>query len=383
MKRIRNSILIFLVSSFAFISACKRAAVDNATMPSIVSASTDLQVVQNFDAYGYAIGGTTEKGISTATKLEFIADADELGFNFKLSEVASYRITVTGITSKAQFVAQGTGDASTAQANSLVWKGETTNGVLFYDTKVAVKFEVLIDNAYVLKGTDSVFTSAANTSENGTGRGFKSYLLADFETSTFGTPYSDLLELKYFKSNFTFPNAMNPYGGVQGNNCLYWSTFDEDLNTYGGGADMNKGDGDDGSPLVHYGKIKTNNPDSLFINAYICGTGKVGTSLLVIVWEKDDPNLVFPARNGLAPAKFRTDRYGVEYPITWVGWRLVSIPYSAFKKINASYGNGNGVLEPRRFGGVSIGIDSYPIGGKVVEYYGDYFVATEGGPFKP
>lgn len=385
MKKIRNSIFTIVLASAALLSACKRTAVDEISTPSIISADADLQVVQPFVAFGYNTAApTVELGKSAQGKLDFSTTAPgtvNVGFNFQLSVPATYRITLTGTTTNAQWVRTATGNSSEATTTSVKWTGESTNGIFFNDAQVQVQFEVLVNNSYVIKGADLLSNVDARTTGYN-GRGFKTILLDDFESQAhFGNPYSDLLELKYFNSNLNFPNSANPYGGVQGKYCLWWTAFDEDLNTYGGGTDMNDDKKDAGSPLSHYGEVGTTNPDSLFINAYVCGTGKEGTSFLVIAWEKDDPALVFASSTN--PAKYRTDRWGVEYPITWTGWQLVSIPYSAFKKLNASYGNGNGKLEPQRFGGVSIGIDSYPIGGKVVECYIDYIVATEGGPFKP
>lgn len=396
---LKNIAFLSVFALVVTISSCKRTYKDvDSLSPSLKSADENFGYADDnnkFRAYGWksrTLRGNftvTRKGYDLLNPVDYTAysetNGDTIGFGFKFNQEVSYKIRVVGATSGAVSELFATGKESIPRTSVAVkpsgvfWFGASTSPTIFKDNMVYTYLDIYKDGQYVNIGRDSIFVTQVILPQIAH-RKYKSiFIVDDFEgTAKLGTPYSDLnaAEKAAFKYNFNFQNKNVPGGGIEGLYCLYWSGSDVNYNSYVAGADENKGPGE--SPLAHLGVITTKDPDSVYVNAYINGTGKVGTSCLFIIWEKDLAGPYTFTGN----SKYEIDRFGIQYPITWTGWRLVSVPYSAFKKLNTSYGNGNGQLNPDKFGGLSVGIDSYPTSGKEVEYFMDYIVVTEGAPFK-
>lgn len=121
--------------------------------------------------------------------------------------------------------------------------------------------------------------------------------------------------------------------------------------------------------------VTTEDPDSVYINAYVYGYGRPNTALMFLLYESDTNT---PPYKGI-----RDDNYQYIQEITWTGWKLVSIKYSAFKASSnpAAGGSGNRIKEPKKLVGIGAELQCYPTPGLTVETNVDFFSITTGGPF--
>jgi hypothetical protein len=129
--------------------------------------------------------------------------------------------------------------------------------------------------------------------------------------------------------------------------------------------------------------VNVTDPGDLYVNMYVYGVLNQ-TSLQVKLYEIDD-FANFPSVNpSYVYGNNQDSNDGWIYDMTtnWTGWKLVSIPYSDFKRANDPVygGNGNGVKEPNKVTGMAITLtsqDAYPSG----ELYIDMVNLTTYGPF--
>ncbi len=134
---------------------------------------------------------------------------------------------------------------------------------------------------------------------------------------------------------------------------------------------------------IALGTFKTTDPNQLFINMYVYGFGKPNTTVSVIAYENDadQPIGTYNEKDG-ATSIIINDKLIYQVGVTWKGWKLVSIPYSGFKKPNTDGGKGNNRLNPERLCGLALELDSYPTSGFEVEALVDMITITENGTFQ-
>jgi hypothetical protein len=186
------------------------------------------------------------------------------------------------------------------------------------------------------------------------------------------TSYSDAAdgngEAKFFVTTNT---------AVDGHLSYYMIGTDFNQNTYLGGAS--------GQTLNElYYATSSSDPSKVYINAYIYGYGRANSTLTFQLFENDswNPGNAIPAAR---PPALTNDMWSYMVQVDWVGWKLVSIPYSSFKcatNVQAG-GGGNKIAEPQKFAGFGIELDSYPVGGSTVELSLDAVYITTNGPFIP
>ncbi|MDB5274842.1 MAG: hypothetical protein JWO58_3209 [Chitinophagaceae bacterium] len=164
---------------------------------------------------------------------------------------------------------------------------------------------------------------------------------------------------------------------VDGHFSYYMKATDNNANTYCGGAS--------GESLTEmYGATSQTDASEVYINAYIYGYGRANTTLTFQCFENDSWNPGDPVPT-VRPAAASNDMWYGMVQVDWVGWKLVSIPYSSFKSANNpnSGGGGNRIREPHKLAGFGIELDSYPNGGSTVELSLDAVYLTTNGPFQP
>ncbi|HSZ71236.1 MAG TPA: hypothetical protein VK750_01085, partial [Cytophagaceae bacterium] len=135
--------------------------------------------------------------------------------------------------------------------------------------------------------------------------------------------------------------------------------------------------------------VYTNDPSQLYFNAYVYGYGRASNSFFFQVWENDAATIsggigVFPTP--IAAPNFATnDMWMSVVEVDWVGWKLVSVPYSSFKPASnpLSGGGGNRIKEPLKISGMAIEVDSYPANQQTVELAFDMITVTHNAPFQP
>jgi len=144
--------------------------------------------------------------------------------------------------------------------------------------------------------------------------------------------------------------------------------------------------------------------DKLFFNVFIYGTGKASTTVQLKVYEYDektyekDTMIVLDSREALRHALFagdglppritydqsKNDGYIHDVQVNWLGWKLVSVPYSSFRSNAdpAAGGGGDRNKESWRICGMAVSLLSFPETGQLTEAYVDYLSVTIGGTFQ-
>jgi len=188
---------------------------------------------------------------------------------------------------------------------------------------------------------------------------------------------------------------------VSGLNSFYMTGDDINKNSWSGGINserlMDFYDVASISALLIDSGI---NPDELYFNIFVYGTGKEGSALEIKVYELDDKvggktdsiktrqdivNYVIEGKPIFKNTFDQTenDAYIYNFNVDWTGWKMVSVPYSQFiasKDINTG-GNGDREKKSFRIVGAAISLLSLPEGNKT-ELYIDNFFITQGGRFQ-
>lgn len=123
-------------------------------------------------------------------------------------------------------------------------------------------------------------------------------------------------------------------------------------------------------------------PEELYVNLYIYGTGQANSAVRLRLYEVDeDVNFV----NSYVYKRDQNDAWEVTINVNWVGWKCISKKYSTFiiSKEPTAGGSGNKVKQPNRITGVDIALLSLPDAGASPAVYMDYLVFSEGGVFVP
>ena len=137
--------------------------------------------------------------------------------------------------------------------------------------------------------------------------------------------------------------------------------------------------------------IQTDNPENLYFNLYIRGTGQSNTAIELKAYELDSADSKADLASIIGTyvynsgAQANNDGWIYDIVVDWEGWKLVSIPYSKFKPSSdlTTGGNGNRTKEPWKVTGMAVSLLSYPTPGLNVSADIDYVVISEGGPFVP
>ena len=123
--------------------------------------------------------------------------------------------------------------------------------------------------------------------------------------------------------------------------------------------------------------FKGTDPDQMYINLYIFGTGRPNTTISVLAYENDASHPI-----GVNLNQALNDKLIYQIGVDWTGWKMVSFKYSGFRKPNTGGGLGNNRLNPERLSGLALELDSYSAPGFDVEAYVDMISVTENGIFQ-
>lgn len=129
--------------------------------------------------------------------------------------------------------------------------------------------------------------------------------------------------------------------------------------------------------------------DDLYFTVYVYGDKNYPNSAVELkVYEVDNgelstrQSLLDYASNGAnAYDQGANDGWIYRIPITWNGWKEVTVPYSAFAAGSSpsAGGGGNRVKQPNRISAMALSMLCYPTAGEEVAATVDYLVITEGG----
>jgi hypothetical protein len=306
---------------------------------------------------------------------------------------SSYHLTITGLTSGAVRKYSGVGDSL-----ELEWEGKSSN-IYFFRPGERAKLELNLmgfDSTFVCQ--DSIYVTKPFKWNREIVNGVKYFLIdgfdgmADIPLNIDGPSPDKNDEDLVFKLSSSI--------SIQGNNSLYLQGTDANNNGWCGdvyhkhlGLLLNK----DTSQLDDLPIDSGINPEDLYFNAFIYGTGAKGTTIEFKVYEIDGGDTL-QTRADIANwlkagsivdelTAYNTsvnDGWIYDVAVTWEGWKLVSVPYSKFRVTNDPElgGSGDGKKESFRISGFNVSILSYPKTGLTTSAYVDFITITEGGRAK-
>lgn len=340
----KSACLLSAIGASVFILSCERSNVAPYVGEKYVNAPADLVV---------------DTLIVPATPVNFENDTAEISAT--LNHEVSWVLTLTGSVSNAVKTFSGVSNNVDVK-----WNG-SHEGLNFFRTTDIVKAELsFIGNSTVLTND---FMIAKTKKYDG---------LPLFGPSSIGfeVPLSGWPDFAFAETGEAgTTTAPSLERSVQGRSSFYMAGHDVN-NTYfiAGVRDQIAA-----PPSDQWFTFPTNNPDSIFINVFVYGTGNEATMGGIGVGEDDDKDGTYE------DARFHSeDAWDFQFRVNWTGWKLVSAPYSSFQRsTNPEYGGtGNAIREPDRIKQITFNLLSSPPLNSVEIYY-DYPIVTFGKPFNP
>ena len=304
---------ILIVLSFfwglTFISCRKDTAIDG---PSIEEIYSSFKMLSSFKANKDSVdfsGGAT------------------IGFSASFNKIVSWKITITGATSKAKKVFSG--QSKSIDAATTVWNGTTTYFPLFAAENCIAKLTIdgVTDTFQVpvrIKKTRTVNTAI---------------VIADFENG-FSPNWVKFVQTG---ANMDF-NIKSDTSKVQGSSYLNMAgTVNWDWLI--GLVDF---------PATAYSTSNTfnlsTNPDAVYFNCLVYGVPGTNMSKVLFQFNEDEnADGVFNENN--------EDQYDFNIDVTWTGWKLVSIKYSDITALvdgRPVTPKGNSIHNPNKIGKISM-----------------------------
>ncbi len=386
-------LLLALTVSLGTFWACKRT-VENGEIlgnPKLISAPGDFDGIINNGGlpltrlWSRAFTPPVNQGapIDKNHNLRFAPSSLENVFFYnEFSHVVTWYILLEGIQSGAQ--KSFTSTSNTLDSNNTFWNG-SADGTRFFVKGEKVKYTLSFlgssitysDTLSIDGGTQGAIRYNNRIKILPNGDTLKYKLIDDMEaepTPIYGirTTYSDAADGNG-KAAF-FVNDKRQVGGFF---SFYMKGTDNNGNSYCGGSS--------GEALTELHNFTVEqDPSKVYFNAYVYGFGRPNSSIFFQAFENDfaDPSTFsYP----LPRAVDKNDMWFSIIEVDWVGWKLVSVPYSSFMPANnpLSGGGGNRIKEPHKLCGFGLELESYPAPGATVELAVDDVYLTVNGPFQP
>lgn len=302
---------------------------------------------------------------------------DSVFFKATFSDSVSWTITLTQASGAMKVI---TGLSNKIDQFNAKWNGSSSNIYFF-------KRKELVTAVISFLGSDIKLTTTLDILQvflyNGkTINGVKYTLLDDFDggsafvngtsTKLTGSTYPDLQDINIVSD---FDSLIK----IQGKFSYMMSGTDLNKNSYLAG--MNE------EPLLALyvvGEMLTvTDPNDLFVNLYIYGTGKPNSAIEIKAYELDTlSNASIP---GYVYDQKYNDGWLNDIIIDWTGWKLVQLNYSKFQRARDPKmgGSGNGIKEPNKITGFAASLLSQPVIGASVDLRFDYVILSEHGTFTP
>ncbi|HVD97551.1 MAG TPA: hypothetical protein VNB90_05045 [Cytophagaceae bacterium] len=361
---------ILCLLALTLISGCKKK-YDEHIGPHYTSVPSDFAIVNNrLDIYnvlnssGY-VSGPSVVSVNLKTNHQFYAAK----FNYNVR----WNLTISsGLTHAVKVF---TGFTDYIDSTNAKWDGASDNEYFFGYTSSSQPDYVTI--TLNIPGSDIVIRDTMKVLmkknyHKQTINGIYHYLVDDFDggndTTAFSPFYIDAADINGGNTGTPGYSAIKN----QANFSYHMTGLDINNNTYIGSCN---------TPTLNDIKANTftvTDPHNLFINLYVYGTGKPNTTVSIISYENDAAQAA-----GVPLDQHINDKFIYQIGVTWKGWKLVSFPYSDFKRPNTGAGLGNNQLNPEKISGFAMELDSYPSSGFDVEAMVDMMVITENGVFQP
>jgi hypothetical protein len=355
---------VLLLLAMVWLGACKKKQ-ESFLGPEYAAAPADFSVVNN-DMEGFMKININGNVLPLAGTVNLAQRATF--FKASFSHKVSWTLTMTSPKTKAVRVFKGLGDF--IDSTNTIWKGESSNDYFFGGVgtdSIEVKLTFI---GSPLEITKKIAMSGKKNYHKRTFNGVYHYLIDDFDGSNTTTAFSSF-----------YIDQQDVGGGNTGNNAygLIKNQGNFSYRMYGRDVNNNTYLGSCNTPTLNdipANTIKSTDPAQVYINMYVYGTGKPNTTVSIISFEndRDMPYQTFD--------QTQNDKYICQIEVTWEGWKLVSVPYSRFKRTNTGAGLGNNRLDPDRICGLALELDSYPNPGFEVEAIIDMVVLTEEGVFQ-
>ncbi len=332
-----------------------------------------------------------------------IDPSDQETFEAEFSEEVTWKITLKGLKSGA--VKTYNGFSKKLDASNNIWTGKH-EGLYFFRTgeKVVASLTFL--------GSDLLYTDTINIkyARNWNIPG-KIVTLVTLEKGTYSPEYQ-FYDGPVDKSNNdykqTFPFQGSVYSDMQTAKNNQIESVLRDINgdtitteiagsiegdklyrmagqdgIYGGEDNSDYFIGGTGLAKGVYAGMSSD-PSDVYFNIYVYGTGDLNSKLVVNFGEDDNLNGTFEEGKKAENYAIKEDEFTFGIPVTWIGWKLVSVKYSdlTLSGDGAKAVNGNKKLEPHKVKKVGFVLLSLAKGGKASVRF-DFATFTMGKPFNP
>ncbi|MFL5729952.1 MAG: hypothetical protein ACJ75J_10740 [Cytophagaceae bacterium] len=324
----------------------------------------------------------------TAAPLSVNFATGTVTFNAAFTHNVSWVLTITGQPSGAVHVLKGTSNGLT----NIIWKGNHDEAIFFMPGDTA-KATLSFYNSSVTSSLKVSITGVRNYISNGCAQSvFPRY--GDFETAVkIGQPAWNPFKAAGAHQGVAGHNANgagldslaidrngNPIPPVQGKNYYGIKGLGTQTSFVDGISNLSGtlGSFNTGSAIYNPATLPSN-PDDVWVNIYLYGTGDVNAGVDIEYQESDFDK----SHAGYQPAE--DDAWVAHIPLTHTGWKLFSFQYSKLvPSSNAAFGgNGNKVHEPNRLQSFDVILLKKTNPNSAVEVYFDYPIITVGGPFEP
>ncbi|MFN3402468.1 MAG: hypothetical protein ACK40G_00145 [Cytophagaceae bacterium] len=309
--------ICFYILCIILISGCRTLKDEEYIGPEVIAAP------ENFSVTGDQFQASSEQVDFTSAPVYFKSH---------FSHRVSWNLLITGLESQAVKMFKGTSEH--LDSINTLWPGNSDNIYLFRKNE-----KVLAQLTFY--GSNSILT---DTFEIVKTKLYEGLLISDFEGGGIVPVWSTFWTAGKMISRGVQSELHTPQGS---------SYFHMKGNDYNGGT----GVGGMTHTQLPYGL--SGKPDNLYLNLYI--NGLPNTRLDIRIFENDG------------------DAYTYEQFITWTGWKLVSLLYTAFQLTSSAQTNGQ---NSENISGMSMLLKSSPAG-NVVEANVDYIIFTNDGPFEP
>jgi hypothetical protein len=293
---------------------------------------------------------------------------DTMSFHAVFSDSVSWTITITQPATGA--VKTITGLSKSIDQTNAVWNCTSSNVYFFTRLKPVTAVLSFLGSDITLSAPINIFNFYNYNGK--TINGVKYTLVDDFDklgTATYavtGSVYPDPADANVV---LEFDSVNKVESGIFTGNSYHMKGSDANKNGYLGGMNTITLDALNGA-------VNVTDPNELYINLYIYGSGKANSSLEVKVYELDS------VRGGTY-TEYNNDGWINDIIIDWAGWKLVSLKYSTFQRARDPLhgAGGNGIKQPDKLCGMAISLLSNPVTGADVDLNFDYVILSEGGPF--
>lgn len=325
---------------------------------------------------GFEIIDFTSSSVPPAT-VNFITT--KVTFNATFSSSVTWFLTIVGQQSGAVYEVSGTGSS----INSVLWGGSHT-GLFFFRSGESVTATV---SAFGSSVTKSLTVNIGTRANFNTCQGGNYPRNADFETpvqvlppsgnwASFNYPAGQIVNVVQGITGVDDDSTQFPYDrngqripAVQGKNYYFIKGLG-DTPSFVSGLLYNR--------VIGADSIKTRDPDELWFNVLVYGTGDPNAMMDIEFQEAD-----LPGNNFYDPTL--DDAWIYHLDLKHVGWKMFSIKYSELVRSNNPDlgGRGNQIREPHRLRQFAFVLLKKNNPNAPVEVFFDYPIFTIGGPFKP